>query len=106
MKTLPQMLRDLARAEVSEFAVASDRLPCVKLGGKYEPVDDHARSTESILEMLVSAGGSRYVEDLEAKPAAWTMRVEGVGSVGVQAMMRDGRVQARFVLIRKPSLSP
>jgi twitching motility protein PilT len=106
MKTLPQMLRDLARADVSEFAVASDRLPCIKMGGKYEPVDDHARSTESILEMLVSAGGSRYVEDLEAKPAAWTMRVEGVGSVGVQAMMRDGRVQARFVLIRKTSLAP
>jgi twitching motility protein PilT len=106
MKTLPQMLRDLTRADVSEFAVASDRLPCIKIGGKYEPVDEHARSTESILEMLVSAGGSRYVEDLEAKPAAWTMRIEGVGSVGVQAMMRDGRVQARFVLIRKASLAP
>jgi twitching motility protein PilT len=106
MKTLPQMLRDLARADVSEFAVASDRLPCIKVGGKYEPVDEQARSTETILAMLVSSGGSRYVEDLEAKPAAWTMRVEGVGSIGVQAMMRDGRVQARFVLVRKASLAP
>ena len=100
------MLRELARADVGEFAVASDRLPCIKVGGKYEPVDENARSTEAILEMLVSAGGSRYVEDLESKPAAWTMRLEGVGSVGVQAVMRDGRVQARFVLIRKASVAP
>ena len=106
MKTLQQMLRELARADVGEFAVASDRLPCIKVGGKYEPIDEHARSTEAILEMLVAAGGSRYVEDLDSKPAAWTMRLEGVGSVGVQAVMRDGRVQARFVLIRKASTPP
>lgn len=106
VKSLQQMLRELSRADVSEFAVASDRLPCIKVNGKYEPVDEHARSTESILEMLVSGGGSRYVDDLESKPAAWTMRLEGVGSVGVQAVMRDGRVQARFVLIRKASAPP
>ncbi len=104
MKTLQQMLRELARADVGEFAVATDRLPCIKVGGKYEPVDENAPSTEAILEMLVSVGGSRYVEDLESKPAAWTTRLEGVGSVGVQAVMRDGRVQARFVLIRKASV--
>ncbi|HEX3344926.1 MAG TPA: PilT/PilU family type 4a pilus ATPase [Polyangiaceae bacterium] len=106
MKTLQQMLRELARPDVGEFAVASDRLPCIKVGGKYEPVDENARSTEEILEMLVSAGGSRYVEDLDAKPAAWTMRLDGVGSVGVQAILRDGRVQARFVLIRRASIPP
>jgi twitching motility protein PilT len=106
VKTLQQMLRELARADVGEFAVASDRLPCIKVGGKYEPVDANAPSTEAILDMLVSVGGSRYVEDLESKPAAWTTRLEGVGSVGVQAVMRDGRVQARFVLIRKASIAP
>ncbi|HEY3822750.1 MAG TPA: PilT/PilU family type 4a pilus ATPase [Polyangiaceae bacterium] len=106
MKTLQQMLRELARADVAEFAVASDRLPCIKVAGKYEPVDEHARSTEAILEMLVSVGGSRYVEELEDRPAAWTMRLDGVGSVGVQAVMRDGRVQARFVMIRKASIAP
>ncbi len=56
MKTLQQMLRELARADVAEFAVVSDRLPCIKVGGKYEPVDENARSTEAILEMLVSVG--------------------------------------------------
>jgi twitching motility protein PilT len=106
MKTLLQMLHELTRGDVAELAVASDRLPCVKVAGKYEPVDEHARSTDDILEMLVSAGGSRYVEELDAKPAAWTIRIEGVGSVGVHTMMRDGRVQARFVLVRKASVAP
>ncbi len=106
MKTLDQLLRELARADVAEFAVASDRLPCVKVGDTYEPVDDAARSTDAILEMLVSVGGSRHVEDLEVKPAQWTTRIEGVGVVGVHAVMRGGRVQARFNIVRRVSLSP
>jgi twitching motility protein PilT len=101
MKTLLQMLQELARPEVAEFAVASDRLPCIKVGGKYEPIDPEPRTTDQILAMLVSAGGSRYVEEMATRPAAWTMRLEGVGSVGVQAVERDGRVQARFVIVRR-----
>ena len=106
MKTLQQMLRELARPEVAELAVASDRLPCVKVGGKYEPIDDKARSTEAILEMLVAVGGSRYVEELEKQAQAWATRVDGVGSVGIQAVMRDGRAQARFVVVRRASAPP
>jgi twitching motility protein PilT len=103
MKTLLQMLHELARHDVAEFAVVSERLPCIKVNGKYEPVDQTARTTDQILEMLVAAGGSRYVDEMSVRPAAWTMRLEGVGSVGVQAVMRDGRVQARFVLVRRTS---
>ncbi len=51
MKTLDQMLRELTRPDVGEFAVVSDRLPCIKVGARYEPVDDKARSTDAILEM-------------------------------------------------------
>src|SRR5580692_5952029 len=106
MKTLQQMLRELARPDVAEFAVASDRLPCIKVGDKYEPIDDVPRATEAILEMLVAAGGSRHIEDLEAKPAQWTMRVEGIGSLGVQAVMRGGRAQARITVVsRTPAAS-
>ena len=105
MKTLLQMLRELARPDVAEFAVASDRLPCIKVGGKYEPIDPTPRTTDQILEMLVAAGGSRYVEEMATRPAAWTMRLEGVGSVGVQAVERDGRVQARFVLVRRAPIT-
>jgi twitching motility protein PilT len=105
MKTLQHMLRELGRAEVAEVAVASDRLPCVKIGGKYQAIDDQALSTEAILEMLAASGGSRYVDELGAQPAAWTLRLDGIGSVGVQAAMREGRVQARFVVVRKASVS-
>jgi twitching motility protein PilT len=104
MKTIHQMLRELARADVAEFAIASDRLPCVKVGGNYEPIDDIPRSTTAILEMLATAGGSGYLDDLLAAPAQWTTRVEGVGLIGVTAMMRAGRVQARFTLVARSSL--
>ncbi len=98
MKNLQQMLRELAREEVIEFAIASDRLPCVKVGEKYDPVDDVVLSTEEILSMLVTVGGSRYVEELEHRPARWTTRVEGIGTIDVHAIMRGGRAQARFAV--------
>ncbi|HXN31851.1 MAG TPA: ATPase, T2SS/T4P/T4SS family, partial [Polyangiaceae bacterium] len=106
MKTIHQMLRELARADVAEFALASDRLPCVKVGGSYEPIDETTRSTSAILEMLVAAGGRSYVDELEATPAQWTTRVEGVGTIGVTAVMRAGRLQARFTVVRRASLPP
>src|SRR5271155_6058579 len=103
MKTLPQLLRELARDEVSEFAVASDRLPCVKVGDKYDPVDDVSRSTVEILDMLRSVGGSRHIDNLEATPAQWATRIDALGMVAVSAVMRAGRVQARFVLTKTPT---
>ena len=39
MKTLQQMLLELARPDVAELAVSSDRLPCVKVDGKYVPIE-------------------------------------------------------------------
>jgi twitching motility protein PilT len=103
MKTFDQMLRELARADVIEFAVASDRLPCVKVGNKYDPIDDVPRPTSAIVEMLVACGGGDLVRDLEKNPAHWTTRIDGVGSVGVQAVMISGRVQARFAVIVRDS---
>ncbi|HXX68916.1 MAG TPA: PilT/PilU family type 4a pilus ATPase [Polyangiaceae bacterium] len=101
MKLLQQMLSELARPEVVEFAVVTERLPCVRVSNKYEPIDEAAQSTEAILELLVSVGGSRYVDDLMQKPVHWTARVEGGGLVEVHAVMREGRVQARFVPMRR-----
>jgi len=105
MKALEHLLRELARPEVSEFAVVTERLPCVKVGDKYDPVDDTARPTEEILDMLNSVGGIRHIEHLDTRPAQWTTRVEGVGLVAVQAVMRGGRVQARFTLAQ-PEAAP
>jgi twitching motility protein PilT len=104
VKTLPQMLKELARPEVSEFAVVSDRLPCIKVAGKYEPIDDRARSSKEILEMLLASGGGPHVADMARQAVAWTTRVDGLGSVGIQAVERDGRIQARFTVVRRPSV--
>jgi twitching motility protein PilT len=86
--------------------MVGDRLPCLKIGDKYEPLDPSARSTESILEMLVTLGGARYVGDLEKKAAQWTSRIDGGGLIEVLAVMRAGRVQARFVPVRRPAPAP
>ncbi len=104
VKTLDQMLQELARPEVTEFAMVSDRLPCIKVEGKYVPIDDRARSTEAIIEMLVESGGARYMDEMQGQPVAWTTRMEDLGSVGIQAVMREGRVQARFTVVRRPSV--
>jgi hypothetical protein len=107
VKTVQQILRELARPEVVEFAVVSDRLPCFKVGDKYQPVDDVPRTTEAILEMLRAVGGAEHVADIEKQPAHWSTRVDGVGSVGVQAVMRQGRLQARFaVTVRSTDSKP
>ena len=95
------MIRELARTEVSEFAVVTDRLPCIKVGGAFQPIDDHAPNTDAILEMLVSTGGSRYVDSLGPKASQWSWKVEGLGTVAVTALMKNNLVQARFVLSRR-----
>ncbi len=101
MKTIEELLRNLARPEVLEFALASDRLPCVKVGGSFQPVDGAAPTTDAILQMLVGVGGSRYVESLTAKPTQWTTRVDGLGVITISAIMRNDVVQARFTLTKR-----
>jgi twitching motility protein PilT len=103
MKTIQQMLRELGRVEVSEFAIVSDRLPCVRVDGKYAPIDDRTLSSDEILAMLVSIGGSRYVDDIETRPAHWAVRVDGVGTVDVYAIMRSDRLQVRFSVAHRSS---
>src|SRR6476619_3655949 len=101
MKTIEELLRNLSRPEVLGFALASDRLPCVKIGGSFQPVDGAAPSTDAILQMLVGEGGSRYVESLTAKPTQWTTRLDGLGTVSISAIMRNDVVQARFMLTKR-----
>jgi twitching motility protein PilT len=109
MKTIEEMLRNLARADVLEFALVSGRLPCIKVGTAYEPVDADAPSLDDALQMLVHVGGSRYVESLSPKPTSWTSRLDGVGVIAITAVMRDNVVQARFRVSRRdasPKLPP
>jgi twitching motility protein PilT len=105
MKTIEQMLAHLARADVSEFAIASGRLPCIKVSGSYQPVDDVAPSSDGIVQMLVAVGGSRYVDALGTRPTQWTTRIDGVGAVAVAAVLRDEKVQARFIVAKREDAS-
>ena len=101
MKTIEEMLLNLARPEVVEFGLVSNRLPSINVGGKFEPVDTRAPSTDTVLQMLVTMGGSRYVESLSPRPTQWTTQLKGVGVVAIAAIMRDEVVQARFTVARR-----
>ena len=92
MKTFDQMLRAAGatgrhrvRRRQRAAAVREDRQQ-VRARSTTSP-----RSTDAILEMLTRVGGAPYVKDLEKNPAHWTTRVDGVGSVGVQAVFVIGR---------------
>jgi len=101
MKPIEELLRNLGRAEVLEFGLVTNRLPSVNIGGKFEPVDDEAPSTEQLLAMLTHMGGSKYVDQLSERPVQWTSRLDGVGLVAVAAIMRKDVVQARFTVARR-----
>ena len=101
MKPIEELLKNLGRAEVLEFGLVTNRLPSVNIGGKFEPVDDEAPTTDVLLQMLVTMGGSRYVEQLSERPVQWTTRLDGVGVIAVAAIMRKDIVQARFTVARR-----
>ena len=101
MKPIEELLKNLGRAEVLEFGLVTNRLPSVNIGGKFEPVDDEAPTTDVLLQMLVTMGGSRYVEQLSERPVQWTTRLDGVGVIAVAAIMRKDVVQARFTVARR-----
>jgi twitching motility protein PilT len=101
MKPIEELLRNLARPEVLEFGLVTNRLPSVNIGGKFEPVDDEAPTTEALLQMLAALGGSRFVDGLTDKPVQWTTRLEGVGVIAIAAIMRKDVVQARFTVARR-----
>jgi twitching motility protein PilT len=104
MKSIEELLRNLARPNVLEFGLVTNRLPSVNIGGRFEPVDDEAPSTDRVKQMLVATGGGRFVETLGEKPVQWTTRVDGVGLIAVAAMMRKDVVQARFTIARRAAV--
>lgn len=101
MKSIEELLRNLARPDVLEFGLVTNRLPSVNVGGRFEPVDDQAPSTDTLLRMLATMGGARFVDSLSEKPVQWTTRLDGVGVIAVAAIMRKDVVQARFTVARR-----
>jgi twitching motility protein PilT len=103
MKSVDKLLRSLERPEVEELALVSGRLPCARVGTSFDPLDEEPLSSDSILAMLVSAGGSRYVESLGPAPKQWAVRVPGLGNVNVSAAQKGAMVLARFSLANRPA---
>jgi twitching motility protein PilT len=101
MKTIEELLKNLARPEVLEFGLVTNRLPSVNIGGKFEPVDDQAPTTERVVQMLVTMGGARHIEALGETPVQWTARVEGIGVIAIAAIKRKDVVQARFTVAKR-----
>lgn len=106
MKTIEELLKNLARPEVLEFGLVTNRLPSVNIGGVFEPVDDAAPGTARLLEMLATMGGARHVDALGEAPVSWTTRLAGVGVIAIAAMQRGDVVQARFTVTRRESARP
>ncbi|WP_437955004.1 PilT/PilU family type 4a pilus ATPase [Sorangium sp. So ce119] len=96
MNALRSWLSQLNRAEVTEFAVATGRMPSVKVSGAFQAVDPAALSTEDILMLLSALGGGRFIETLGAKPSQWHIRIEGIGAISVVAARQGDLVHARM----------
>jgi twitching motility protein PilT len=102
---IQELLQQLALPGVTELALASGRLPCIKDGGVYVPVAQHAIDDATLLSALVDSGGGAAVNALSEKPASWTSRVPGLGVVTAVAVRRGDVVQARFVLTTREAVS-
>ena len=99
MKNPEALLRNLERREVEELSLTSGRVPRVRVAGELDPLHSEAPSADEILSILMTVGGSRYVESLGPVPKQWTARLPGVGVVAITAVIpRAGEVQARFTL--------
>jgi twitching motility protein PilT len=97
MKKPHPLLDLLARNDVTELALASGQPPRVRIGDALHAAEDAPLTADRVFEVLMLAGGSRYVEELSDKPSQWRTRIEGIGVVAVVAMQRGPNVAARLV---------
>jgi twitching motility protein PilT len=98
---LDVMARGLRREGVTEFAVMSGRVPCVKVDGAYEPIAEEAVSAEELIELLMTIGGLSFVDRLGPEPVSWRSSEDGLGVLSIKAAKREGVVHARVVLQRE-----
>jgi len=106
MIAISTFLAHLARPDVTEVCLTAGQKPTARRGNALVDLDAEPLSADDLLRILFSAGGSRYVESLGARPAQWRTRVEGVGAVNVSAAMNGDVIEARFALRDAPSGLP
>lgn len=86
----------LARGDVKELALQSERPPCVLVGASYTPVLNRNLSEEEVLRALVEANGRLEVVGLSDAPRRWQFDHPTLGPVRVSAAYHGNLLQARF----------
>ncbi|APR79450.1 Twitching motility protein PilT [Minicystis rosea] len=105
MIVLKTLLSQLARPEVTEVVLQGGKPPSLRIGGQIETATERPVSGDELVQLLFSAGGSRYVESLSAKPTQWRTRIEGVGAVVVTATQHGDTIEAHFALRDAPPVA-
>jgi twitching motility protein PilT len=97
MIAVATLLQILNRADVTEVCLTSGQRPVARQGQRAQEIGAEPLTSDDLLQILFSAGGSRYVDSLGQKPAQWRTRIEGV-AVQVSAAMNGDVIEARFAL--------
>jgi twitching motility protein PilT len=107
MKPILELLMELQGGDVDELAIVAERLPCVKVHGRFRPVDREAPHSDQIREWLCELGGLLYVDSLGVKPVQWQRQVPELGAVVINAAENGGEVHVRVARVRgQTSLRP
>jgi twitching motility protein PilT len=91
----------LARDDVKELALQSDRPPCVLIGDAYTPVLKRNLSEDEVIAALVEAGGRQEMVAVVSEARRWSFDHPTLGQVRVSAGYHGGLLQAR--LRRQPA---
>jgi len=94
-----KVFRVLAREDVKEVALQTDRPPCALVGAQWTPLLSLNLSEDDVLSALVEAGGRSEVLGLGDGPRTWDTTMEGVGLIRVSAGFRGATLQARIKLL-------
>src|SRR5258708_27556909 len=92
-----QLLQSLAARDATEFAVMTGRLPCVKKGGAWEPLEEEQATNAFILRLIEALDGRPHLASIGAQSVQWTAQLDGVGEVEVMAARRGEVVQVRVM---------
>jgi len=86
----------LARDDVTELALQTDRPPCVRIGDSYTPVINRNFSEEEVIAALAEAGGQQEIVALVSGARRWQFDHPTLGPVRVSAGYHGPLLQARL----------
>src|SRR5262245_14600664 len=100
MKKLPPVFGQLSRSEVTQLTLMSGHRAHVKIQNAVQVADDSIWTSSQIVEVLLMAGGTQYVDKLKPEATRWRLRLEGIGVLTVWAIQQGDAIVAHFVPAR------